>query len=164
MPYKKVKRRVIFQRYIQEEQVKPKNVIIQWGQPRVHFSKQFKDLGVIHANPEEYIMKYGETLKKTEELPDFVHEIQPPSKYNGMELEQSLYGDVEAMRLIDLDKEGLSEYRDCLEKYENLVSSSCYNINNSASFLQKKSQSTHLANKALSYNKTSSTIFSSYKF
>jgi hypothetical protein len=48
-------------------------------------------------------MKYGETLKKTEELPDFVHEIQPPSKYNGMELEQSLYGDVEAMFMIDLD-------------------------------------------------------------
>jgi hypothetical protein len=160
LPYKKVKRRVIFQRCIQEEQVKPKNVIIQWGQPRVQFSKQFKDLGVIHANPEEYIMKYGETLKKTEELPDFVHEIQPPSKYNGMGLEQSLYGDVEALRLIDLDKEGLSECRDCLEKYENLVSTSCYNINSSELFSQKQSQ----ANKALNYNKTSSKIFSSYKF
>lgn len=78
--------------------------------------KEFKDLGVIRANPSEYVARYGSTLKAARELPPFVLEIKPPAgvilaadqQYNTF---YELEGDVQALRLVDLDREGLAEYR-----------------------------------------------------
>ncbi len=51
--------------------VKPKNVVIQWDSPCVKVNKEFKDLGVIRANPHEYVARYGSTLKTARELVSF---------------------------------------------------------------------------------------------
>jgi hypothetical protein len=81
LPYSQVKRRVIFQKANDCDPVpcKPRNVIIQWDAPHVQVTKEFKDLGVIRANPSEYVARYGSTLKSVNELPAFVLEIRPPA-------------------------------------------------------------------------------------
>jgi hypothetical protein len=78
LPYSQVKRRVIFQKSSERDAmiVKPKNVVIQWETPQVTVKKEFKDLGVIRANPAEYVQRYGATLKTARELPSFVLEIK----------------------------------------------------------------------------------------
>jgi hypothetical protein len=55
LPYRQVKRRVIYVKANEKESVvcKPKNVIIQWEPPKVQIKKEFKDLGVVRANPVE---------------------------------------------------------------------------------------------------------------
>jgi len=76
---------------------------------------------VIKANPAEYVQRYGSSLKNSHELPQFVLDIQTPQdlvlaadyRYNPVfELE----GQLEAFQYIDLDREGLSEYRAQLER------------------------------------------------
>ena len=97
--------------------MKPKNVIVQWEPPQVKIKREFKYLGVVNANPAEYVARYGQTLKTSQEIPDFVRKIKPP---NGMVLaadsaQKTVYeleGDVGALKLVDLDSEGLGEYRD----------------------------------------------------
>ncbi len=82
-------------------------MIIQWEAPQVQVKKEFKDLGVIRANPAEYVARYGATLKTARELPSFVLEIKPPAgvvlaadyQYNPV---YELEGDVGALKLVDL--------------------------------------------------------------
>jgi hypothetical protein len=83
--------------------------------------KIVKHLGVTNADPEEYRKLYAKDLVSSQELPLFLNRIQPPA---GITLASNwrlpkdyvheLEGDVHALNLIDLDKEGLSEYRDYL--------------------------------------------------
>lgn len=123
LPYSQVKRRVIFQRSNQQDAVvvKPRNVIVQWEAPQVVIKKEFKYLGVIRANPVEYVQRYGATLKVARELPDFVLDIKTPDglvlaadyQYNSV---HELEGDVRALGFVDLDREGLGEYRAALSK------------------------------------------------
>jgi hypothetical protein len=123
LPYSQVKRRVIFQRAAARDAVavKPRNIIVQWEAPQVQIKKEFKYLGVIRANPAEYVQRYGATLKTARELPQFVLDIKTP---DGLVLAadsqaQTFYeleGDVQALGLVDLDREGLSEYRAFLSK------------------------------------------------
>lgn len=83
---------------------------------KVVIKKDFKYLGIIRANPVEYVQRYGSTLKTSRELPDFVLDIKPPAgvvlaadyQYNQV---HELEGDLHALRLIDLEREGLGEYR-----------------------------------------------------
>ena len=87
----------------------------------------------MRANPQEYVERYGSKLLDPKSLPDFVLDIKAP---DGIELAADrqkkhlldLEGDVEALRLVDLEKEGLGEYRPYLNK---LINS---NANNSISF------------------------------
>ena len=74
-------------------------------------------MGVIRANPCEYFEKYRSSLLTCNQLPDFIQDIRPP---NGIELAchqkikylvPILDGDIDALSLIDLDREGLSEYK-----------------------------------------------------
>jgi len=123
LPYAQVKRRVIFQKPLEADPVvvKPRNVIVQWEAPRVNIRKEIKYLGVIRANPAEYVTRYGATLKQSTELPSFVTDIRTPDglvlaanyRYNNL---HELEGDVQALRLIDLDREGLAEYRSYLQR------------------------------------------------
>jgi len=118
LPYSQVKRRVIFQRSNQQDAVvvKPRNVIVQWEAPQVVIKKEFKYLGVVRANPVEYVQRYGATLKFARDLPDFVLDIKTPEglvlaadyTYNTV---HELEGAFDALKFIDLDREGLSEYR-----------------------------------------------------
>jgi hypothetical protein len=123
LPYAQTKRRVIFQRSNERDAVvvKPRNVIVQWEAPQVVIKKEFKYLGVIRANPVEYVQRYGATLKIARDLPDFVLDIKTPEglvlaadyQYNAV---HELEGDVRALGFVDLDREGLSEYRAMLAK------------------------------------------------
>ena len=124
LPYGQSKRRVIFQKNTVPDPVisRPRNVIIQWESPEVQIKKEFKDLGVIRANPVEYVERYGTSLKTHTELPQFVKEIRPPtgivlaSEHVSSGLHE-LEGDVDALKLIDLDYEGLSEYKTYVSKF-----------------------------------------------
>lgn len=117
LPYAEVKRKVIFNKPIQADPivVKPRNVIVQWDSPQVNIRKEYKYLGVIRANPVDYVQRYGSTLRQPSELPKFVTDIQSPDglvlaanyKYNSL---HELYGDVSALNLIDLEREGLGGY------------------------------------------------------
>ncbi|RNA39701.1 serine threonine- phosphatase with EF-hands 2-like [Brachionus plicatilis] len=119
LPYSELKRRVIYNRPNQPDPVvvKPRNVIVQWEAPRVNIRKEIKYLGVIRANPAEYVQRYSGSLTEAGDMPGFVKEIKTPeglvlaaeSRYSGL---MELYGDVEALRLINLEAEGLGEYRD----------------------------------------------------
>ena len=123
LPYKQLKRKVIFSRTDPNnielpDSAKPKNIIVQWDQPKVEIKKEFKDLGIVRANPIEYMQRFGSTLKKPNELPQFVKDIRPPE---GVILaadaptelrEYELEGDVYALSLVDdLEREGLLEYK-----------------------------------------------------
>ncbi|RNA35181.1 hypothetical protein BpHYR1_023986 [Brachionus plicatilis] len=122
LPYDQVKRKVIFHKSGQIDPVivKPKNVIIQWEVPQVQIKREYKYLGVIRANPVEYVQRFGNNLTLPHNLPQFVTDIKTP---DGLALaaqtkQRSVYeleGDVQALNLIDLDKEGLSEYRSYLQ-------------------------------------------------
>ncbi|CAF0711904.1 unnamed protein product [Brachionus calyciflorus] len=126
LPYRQVKRKVIFARSNEKDSmiIKPKNVIVQWQAPQVKIQKEFKDLGIVKANPLEYVQRYGNSLKRSIELPKFVKEIKPPS---GLSLaadspSESVYeleGDIHALNLVDLEREGLVEYRYNLKNIEN---------------------------------------------
>lgn len=141
LPYNQTKRRVIFQKAQDTDAivVKPRNVIIQWEAPQVTVKKDLKYLGIIRANPVEYVQRYGSTLKKPNELPDFVLDIQPPQgivlaadyKYNQV---HELEGEVQALKLVDLEKEGLAQYREQVNRLgvasNSFNSSTINNFNN----------------------------------
>ncbi len=64
--------------------------------------------------------KYSDTLLTSANLPDFVHMIKTPPSVGKLAAEVStalsasrhqLYGDVMALNLVDLEKEGLAEYK-----------------------------------------------------
>jgi hypothetical protein len=124
LPYNdNLKRRVVYKKAPPDPViVKPRNVIIQWETPTVVVKKDYKYLGVIRANPVEYVQRYGSTLKIAEEMPDIVKEIRNPEgivlaanhNYNTL---HELEGDVDALKLIDLEREGLGEYKDYLHGY-----------------------------------------------
>jgi hypothetical protein len=117
LPYAEVKRRVLFQAAPPDPIVcKPRTVIVQWEAPEVLVRKEFKDLGVIRANPAEYVQRYGSCLKTARELPSFVLDIKPASGLvlaadHVPNLVHELVGDLHALSLIDLDREGLGEYK-----------------------------------------------------
>lgn len=118
LPYKPVKRRVIFNKLSAPEpnMIKPKNVIIQWEAPNVKVKQETKYLGVIRADPNAYVSKYGNDIKLSNELPDFVKNIKTPNNIKlAAEVKSNqiheLVGDLEGLEYIDLEKEGLSEYK-----------------------------------------------------
>ena len=58
------KRRVIFNKAAALAEVaNPRNVIVQWTEPSASIRQEVKYLGVIRANPEEYVQRYGGELK-----------------------------------------------------------------------------------------------------
>jgi hypothetical protein len=119
MPYTEQKRRVIYQQAPPDPIVcKPKNIIVQWETPDVCVKKDIKHLGVVCANPCDYVQKYGSSLKKPCELPQFVKDIKPQcgvelaanKKYDPCPVYE-LCGDVCALNKVNLDKEGLGAYK-----------------------------------------------------
>ena len=69
------------------------------------------------ANPTDYVTRFGNSLKKPSDLPNFILQIKHPEGLSLAadcpgERPYELEGDVHALKLIDLDKEGLSEYKD----------------------------------------------------
>lgn len=123
LPYPKVKRQVIYQKKeaIEAPQQKPKNLVIQWESPKVVIKQELKNLGIIKANPIEYIQKFGSSLITTKEMPQYILDIACPKdvvlaadfNYNPT---HELVGQLEALKLVDLEKERLEEYLPQLQR------------------------------------------------
>lgn len=123
LPYKPLKRKVIFQRATEHDPVliknKSKNLIVQWEKPNVTVKKEFKDLGIVRANPIEYSERYGSMLKNSKELPYFIRDIKPPTgltlaAHSASSIPYELEGDLHALSLVNLESEGLNEYKNLL--------------------------------------------------
>jgi hypothetical protein len=118
LKYPSTKRRVIYQKCDQPnaQLLKPKNVIIQWEPPECIVKKRVKYLGIVKADPVDYVNKYGKELKLSDDLPDFVKKIKTP---DGLRLateskndhSYELVGDLEALKLVDLKREGLNDLK-----------------------------------------------------
>ena len=99
-----------------ESQPELRNLIIEWENPEVSIKTKIRYLGVSTVDPDEYIEMHGESLTSPDELPQYVLDIETP---NDLELAAEtkrnpvprLVGDLEALKLIDLELEGLSEYQ-----------------------------------------------------
>jgi hypothetical protein len=84
------------------------------GSPDVVLTKEIKCLGVYEVDPDEYERAYSNELLNPEEIPDIHielpngHELASRAYYNEL---PPLVGDVEALKLIDLDKVGLGQYK-----------------------------------------------------
>ena len=93
----------------------PKNVIIQWDAPEVDIRQEFKFLGVQQADPRSYLAQFGASLVDASRLPREVAQFQTPageilaanSDSNALPI---LRGAVAALRQINLNCNGLSEY------------------------------------------------------
>ncbi len=123
LPYNdSIKRRVIFRAAPPNPvMVKPRNVIVQWEAPNVNIRQEVKYLGVVRANPADYVEKYGDSLKPSNDLPVIVNQIQTPEGIilaadHVAKKVHELEGDIQGLSLVDLDKEGLTEYRNQLKK------------------------------------------------
>ena len=97
-----------------------KNTIIEWQAPPVQITKKYKHLGVVSADPDEYRKLYSTSLLKTNEIPDFVTQIEAPDGIKlasnmSRSMSYELEGDLHALKLIDLDKEGLTCYKKYLD-------------------------------------------------
>lgn len=122
LPYANTKRRVIFNKApeVSAEVARPRNVIVQWEAPTVNIQKEIKYLGVIRANPAEYVQRYGASLKAHHALPQFVLDIATPSEIGTLAANYNysstyeLEGALEGFRYVNLDTEGMSEYREQL--------------------------------------------------
>jgi hypothetical protein len=100
LPYTQRKRKVVYQGPpVEPVLCKPRNIIVQWETPEVLIKKKVTYLGVTTADPEEYRCKYGDSLKKTNELPAEVLNIKYPDDLME-EMKQScmLEGDLEALK------------------------------------------------------------------
>ena len=126
LPYSESKRKVIFQKNQVPDQIvqKPRNVIVQWEAPEAQTKTIFKDLGVLRADPNEYVAKYGVSLLSYSQFPEVVKafNLKAPSGTTfahdltiapSLELE----GDIDALNLINLDEHGLAEYRSWLSRH-----------------------------------------------
>ncbi len=80
-----------------------------------------KYLGVIRANPAEYVQRYGSDLKTHSALPQFVKDIRTPSEVGKLAWESTssgvtyeLEGDLSGFQFVNLEREGLGQYRQFL--------------------------------------------------
>lgn len=138
LPYKSPKRRVIYQKPEEIKFEKPKNLIIEWENPGVIINRKFKNLGIIKADPDDYLRKYESEVKEKKDLPDFVRSLEPPEELevsnesvNDQSLE--LIGDFEALSLVEPNNLGENDreiIKDIVEKYmKNYQKSNSININ-----------------------------------
>jgi len=80
LPYKQQKRRVIYQKAPAVQPPAPqKNLIIQWEGTQARVVKEFRNLGIIKADPNTYVQQYGPQLRPTQGLPDFVKGLPTPN-------------------------------------------------------------------------------------
>ncbi|CAF0874603.1 unnamed protein product [Rotaria sordida] len=79
LPYKQQKRRVVYQKAPPVQPPAPqKNLIIQWEGTQARVVKEFRNLGIIKADPNTYVQQYGPQLRPTQGLPDFIKGLPTP--------------------------------------------------------------------------------------
>lgn len=116
LPYGEQRQRVVFQGAQATCVIPdPKNVVIQWESPDVEIRREFKNLGVQQADPQDYISRYGTQLVRADALPEIALKY---SNQQGIQLAANsrsegvvIEGDLQALRLIDLEANGLGYLR-----------------------------------------------------
>jgi hypothetical protein len=68
-------------------------------------------LGVVRANPSDYVQRYSASLKPSKDLPKFVLDLHTPkglvlAANHQPKTAYDLEGDVEALKYVDLGKKG----------------------------------------------------------
>ncbi|RNA19890.1 hypothetical protein BpHYR1_024240 [Brachionus plicatilis] len=96
----------------------PKNLIIDWESPDIQIVRRIKNQGIFNTDPIKYSSKFKSEL--TTKFPKFAEQIPRPRGIT-LATEQNDYlpeliGDVEALKMVDLDRAGLSEYKDYLRQ------------------------------------------------
>ena len=123
LPFEERKRRIIFKRPPPVPVFcKPKNIIVEWQTPEVKIESRTTYLGTINADPIEYVNRYGNSLKTFAEFPDILKRIKHDEILAAdVETEpvETLVGDLDALSLVDLEKEGLSAYSSVLSEIKN---------------------------------------------
>jgi hypothetical protein len=99
----------------------PKKFIFNYNSSNLSAKKELNYLGIIDVNPDEYTQKYGAELKHSSDLPKYILDIKTPDNLKlaaeiTEPLVHELEGDVNALKLVDLDREELSIYRQYLQR------------------------------------------------
>lgn len=119
LPYKKPEERTVVYEKAPEPAPLPKqkNLVIEWETPDIEINRKIKKLGVIEADPAQYREQYRFN-KSFNDLPKLVRKISIKKKPQTRDIQEEhlpkLVGDVEALKLVDLDKEGLGAYKNLL--------------------------------------------------
>lgn len=133
LPFKQQKRRVVYQPAEPECVLpSPRNMIIQWDAPEIEVTREYKNLGTSQAQPDEYIRKYGNELIKHEEFISTARKLGAPESVLITDTHRDiglpeLEGDIEALRLVDIQKVGLSEYAQYLSSLGVSYNQSAFN-------------------------------------
>jgi hypothetical protein len=110
LPYDKRERKVVLEKKPCDPCVeKPRNAVFEWEPQCVNPRTELNDLGVEAADPDAYTREHGSSLKSSTELPQFALDAKPPVPLDGVK-EVNLVGDLEGLRLVNLEKEGLVQY------------------------------------------------------
>ena len=94
----------------------PKNVLIEWEPIEADVCKKYNFLGVECADPASYAAQHGGTLVDGRQLPADADHFQVPNGeklaiHSNPDETPVLTGDIQALRLVDLNCHGLDEYR-----------------------------------------------------
>jgi hypothetical protein len=84
-------------------------VIVEWEPRCVNPSTNLTNLGVENADPAAYVQQHGRDLVTASSLPQFALDERPPQSLEAT-TQVDLVGDVDGLRLVNLEREGLSQY------------------------------------------------------
>ncbi len=77
-------------------------------------------MGVVKADPVDYVQRYGASLKYAKDMPQFVLDIKTPDEYGPLAVDYrrnslvELEGQLSGFNYVNLDHEGLGHYRSYL--------------------------------------------------
>lgn len=101
----------------------PKKFVFNYNSSNLSAKKELNYLGIVDVNPDEYTQKYGAELKSAADLPKYILDIKTPDNLRlAADLSETemqmheLEGDLEALKLVDLESEDLGIYRQYLQK------------------------------------------------
>lgn len=132
LPYEKTIRKIRYEKSEPILQENPRNMIIIWDAPSIEVERQLNCVGVFDAGPNEYTNPTPECtqdsyyLELAKEAVQAYEQDHPPPVNKHPRLE----GDIDALALVDLEKEGLNEYKYILDNV-NRKTSQRSTINNS---------------------------------
>lgn len=119
LPYKPQKRKIIYKKSDPITIVPdPKNVVVDWEIPDVEICQEIKTVGVFEVDPKKYLQKYGHEALAYKKLPKIAKNIPAPDGLtlagdNPQKPCPPIEGDIECLRLLDLEKVGLADCKYC---------------------------------------------------